>query len=95
MSALKKYDTMVLSSGEAGKYIAWHLASTGQRVAVVERRYVGRSCPNIACLPNKTSSTAPRLPPTSGVAKNLASAKKVGRSTWPECERASAGWLIV
>jgi pyruvate/2-oxoglutarate dehydrogenase complex dihydrolipoamide dehydrogenase (E3) component len=33
--------------------LAWHLASSGRRVAVVERRYVGGSCPNINCLPTK------------------------------------------
>jgi pyruvate/2-oxoglutarate dehydrogenase complex dihydrolipoamide dehydrogenase (E3) component len=43
----------VLGSGEAGKYIAWTLAKQGRRVAVIERRYVGGSCPNIACLPSK------------------------------------------
>ena len=52
-SPMENYDTLVLGSGEAGKYIAWHLASTGRRVAVIERRYVGGSCPNIACLPSK------------------------------------------
>ena len=53
MSQPEAYDTLVLGSGEAGKYLAWHLASTGQRVAVIERRYVGGSCPNVACLPSK------------------------------------------
>jgi pyruvate/2-oxoglutarate dehydrogenase complex dihydrolipoamide dehydrogenase (E3) component len=33
--------------------LAWHLASSGRRVAVVERRYIGGSCPNINCLPSK------------------------------------------
>ena len=47
------YDILVLGSGEAGKYIAWTLAKQGRRVAVVERKYVGGSCPNIACLPSK------------------------------------------
>src|SRR4051794_200741 len=47
------YDLLVLGSGEAGKYLAWTLASQGKKVAVVERRYVGGSCPNIACLPSK------------------------------------------
>jgi pyruvate/2-oxoglutarate dehydrogenase complex dihydrolipoamide dehydrogenase (E3) component len=50
---LEKYDILVLGSGEAGKYIAWTLAKQGRRVAVIERRYVGGSCPNIACLPSK------------------------------------------
>ncbi|HEV7611211.1 MAG TPA: FAD-dependent oxidoreductase [Steroidobacteraceae bacterium] len=43
----------MLGSGEAGKSIAWHLAGTGKRVVVIEQRYVGGSCPNIACLPSK------------------------------------------
>jgi pyruvate/2-oxoglutarate dehydrogenase complex dihydrolipoamide dehydrogenase (E3) component len=47
------YDLLVLGSGEAGKYIAWTLAKQGRRVAVIERKYVGGSCPNIACLPSK------------------------------------------
>jgi len=44
---------LVLGSGEAGKYAAWTLAETGMKTAVIERRYVGGSCPNIACLPSK------------------------------------------
>jgi len=44
---------VVLGSGEAGKSIAWHLGGTGNPRRVVEQRYVGGSCPNIACLPSK------------------------------------------
>ncbi len=47
------YDLVVLGSGAGGKLLSWALASKGQRVAVVERKYVGGSCPNIACLPSK------------------------------------------
>jgi pyruvate/2-oxoglutarate dehydrogenase complex dihydrolipoamide dehydrogenase (E3) component len=53
MVAPEEYDLVVLGSGEAGKYIAWTLASQGQRAVVVERKYLGGSCPNIACLPSK------------------------------------------
>jgi len=49
----EEYDVVVLGSGEAGKYIAWTLAKRGMKVAVIERKYVGGSCPNIACLPSK------------------------------------------
>lgn len=49
----EKYDILVLGSGEAGKYLAWTLATAGKRAAVIERRYIGGSCPNIACLPSK------------------------------------------
>jgi pyruvate/2-oxoglutarate dehydrogenase complex dihydrolipoamide dehydrogenase (E3) component len=50
---LEEYDVAVLGSGEAGKYIAWTLAKKGMRAVVIERKYVGGSCPNIACLPSK------------------------------------------
>ena len=52
-SKLEEYDLLVLGSGEAGKYLAWTLAKKGMKTAVVERKYVGGSCPNIACLPSK------------------------------------------
>ena len=48
-----EYDLLVLGSGEAGKYIAWALARKGMKTAVIERKYIGGSCPNIACLPSK------------------------------------------
>lgn len=48
------FDILVLGSGEAGKYIAWTLSSrVGKRCAVIEYRWVGGSCPNVACLPSK------------------------------------------
>jgi pyruvate/2-oxoglutarate dehydrogenase complex dihydrolipoamide dehydrogenase (E3) component len=53
MPAVEEYDVLVLGSGEGGKFIAWDQATRGKRTAVVERRYVGGSCPNIACLPSK------------------------------------------
>jgi pyruvate/2-oxoglutarate dehydrogenase complex dihydrolipoamide dehydrogenase (E3) component len=49
----EEYDVLVLGSGEGGKYLAWTLAKQGKRVAVIERKYIGGSCPNIACLPSK------------------------------------------
>jgi pyruvate/2-oxoglutarate dehydrogenase complex dihydrolipoamide dehydrogenase (E3) component len=52
-SNAEHYDVVVLGSGEGGKYIAWTLAKKGQRAAVIERKYIGGSCPNIACLPSK------------------------------------------
>jgi pyruvate/2-oxoglutarate dehydrogenase complex dihydrolipoamide dehydrogenase (E3) component len=47
------YDVLVIGSGEAGKYLAWTMAGEGHRTAVVERKLIGGSCPNIACLPSK------------------------------------------
>jgi pyruvate/2-oxoglutarate dehydrogenase complex dihydrolipoamide dehydrogenase (E3) component len=53
MAATEHYDLLVIGSGEAGKYLAWTLSKEGHRTALVERRMVGGSCPNIACLPSK------------------------------------------
>ncbi len=53
MADVERYDAVVLGSGEAGKYMAWHLGLNGKRVAVIERKYIGGACPNIACLPSK------------------------------------------
>ena len=53
MNAAEKYDVLVLGSGTAGKLIAWTMAKEGWKTAVVERKYIGGSCPNIACLPSK------------------------------------------
>jgi len=53
MSRSERYDVVVLGSGAAGKILAWTLASQGRRTVVIERKYLGGSCPNIACLPSK------------------------------------------
>ena len=53
MPQAESYQDLVLGSGAGGKLLAWHLASSGRRVAVVERRWIGGSCPNINCLPSK------------------------------------------
>jgi pyruvate/2-oxoglutarate dehydrogenase complex dihydrolipoamide dehydrogenase (E3) component len=47
------YEVLILGSGEGGKYLAWHVAKSGRRTAVVERKWIGGSCPNINCLPSK------------------------------------------
>jgi pyruvate/2-oxoglutarate dehydrogenase complex dihydrolipoamide dehydrogenase (E3) component len=53
MASVEEYDIVVLGSGKAGKLLAWALAADGARVAVIERKYVGGACPNVACLPTK------------------------------------------
>jgi pyruvate/2-oxoglutarate dehydrogenase complex dihydrolipoamide dehydrogenase (E3) component len=53
MAQPEQYDVVILGSGAGGKLLSWSLASQGKKTAVIERRYVGGSCPNIACLPSK------------------------------------------
>jgi len=51
--SVEEYDLVLLGGGTGSTVAAWTLAAEGQRVAVIERRYIGGSCPNIACLPSK------------------------------------------
>jgi pyruvate/2-oxoglutarate dehydrogenase complex dihydrolipoamide dehydrogenase (E3) component len=61
MSEAERVDALVLGSGQGGKLLAWHMARAGQRTAVVERRYIGGSCPNIACMPSKNEVWSARV----------------------------------
>lgn len=61
MSQLEQFDTVILGSGQGGKLLAWHLGRLGQRVAVVERQWVGGSCPAVACLPSKNEIWSARV----------------------------------
>jgi len=49
----ERYRNVIVGSGEGGKYLAWHLAGSGQQTMMIERRWIGGSCPNINCLPAK------------------------------------------
>jgi pyruvate/2-oxoglutarate dehydrogenase complex dihydrolipoamide dehydrogenase (E3) component len=53
LSNVEEFEIMVLGSGEARKYLTWMMAREGHRAALVERRWLGGSCANIACLPSK------------------------------------------
>jgi pyruvate/2-oxoglutarate dehydrogenase complex dihydrolipoamide dehydrogenase (E3) component len=53
MAAPERFEALILGSGAGGKLLAWHLARSGRRTAVVERQWVGGSCPNVNCMPSK------------------------------------------
>ena len=53
MRETEKYDVLVFGSGTGGKLVAWTMAKEGHRTAVVERKLIAGSCPNVACLPSK------------------------------------------
>src|SRR4030088_2606625 len=61
MSQPERFDVLVLGSGQGGKLLAWHMARSGRRTAVVERRWIGGSCPNIACMPSKNEISSARV----------------------------------
>jgi pyruvate/2-oxoglutarate dehydrogenase complex dihydrolipoamide dehydrogenase (E3) component len=61
MSESEHFDVVILGSGQGGKLLAWHMGQSGRRTAVVERRWVGGSCPNIACMPSKNEIWGARV----------------------------------
>src|SRR5438309_9544060 len=61
MALREHFDALIFGSGFGGKLLAWHLARSGRRTAVVERRCIGGSCPNIACLPSKNEIWSARV----------------------------------
>src|SRR5690606_34639582 len=77
MMAAERYNAVVIGRGEGGKYLAWHMAQAGRKVAVIERRWIGDSCPNINCLPSKNEIWS------AGVAHAVAHAGAYGVATGP------------
>ena len=61
MPHLEQFDALVLGSGTGGKLLAWHFARSGYKTAVVERRWIGGSCPNIACMPSKNEISSAKV----------------------------------
>lgn len=61
MPKTENADVLILGSGQGGKLLAWHLAKTGKKVAVVERRWVGGACPAVACMPSKNEVWSARV----------------------------------
>jgi len=49
----EEFDLVILGGGTGSTIAAWTFAGEGKQVAVVECKYIGGSCPNIACLPSK------------------------------------------
>src|ERR1700733_11622389 len=75
MAQTETFDVVILGSGQGGKQLAWHLGRSGKKVAVVERRWVGGSCPAVACLPSKNELWSAR------VAHLVRNAARFGTST--------------
>jgi pyruvate/2-oxoglutarate dehydrogenase complex dihydrolipoamide dehydrogenase (E3) component len=55
-SQFEDLDLVILCGGTGSTIAAWTFAGEGIRVAVIEHKYIGGSCLNIACLPARTSS---------------------------------------
>ncbi|MEJ1223780.1 FAD-containing oxidoreductase [Sediminicola sp. 1XM1-17] len=49
----KKFDAIIIGSGQAGTPLAFKLADTGMKVAFVEKEHFGGTCLNTGCTPTK------------------------------------------
>jgi pyruvate/2-oxoglutarate dehydrogenase complex dihydrolipoamide dehydrogenase (E3) component len=59
---VEHYDCIAIGSGEAGKLVPFLLSGQhGKKCAIIERKWIGGSCPNIACLPSKSVIHAANL----------------------------------
>jgi pyruvate/2-oxoglutarate dehydrogenase complex dihydrolipoamide dehydrogenase (E3) component len=61
MSQPESREILILGSGAAGKHLVRHMAAAGHRTAVIERRWIGGSCHNVACLPSKNEIWSARV----------------------------------
>ncbi len=66
----KKFDAIIVGSGQGGSPLALALANAGWQVALVERKYVGGSCINYGCTPTKTMIASARVAHLVGRAKD-------------------------
>ena len=51
---MKKYDAIVIGSGQAGNPLSYALAERGWTVALIEKSHLGGTCINTGCTPTKT-----------------------------------------
>jgi len=61
VSAIERYDAIVVGSGQAGTPLCRALAEAGMRTALVEREHVGGTCVNEGCTPTKTMVASARV----------------------------------
>ena len=56
-----KYDAVVIGTGQAGPFLAAHLAGADMTVAVIERHRFGGTCVNTGCTPTKALVASARV----------------------------------
>jgi pyruvate/2-oxoglutarate dehydrogenase complex dihydrolipoamide dehydrogenase (E3) component len=49
----RRFDAIIIGTGQAGPFLAERLAAAGQKVAIVERKLFGGTCVNTGCTPTK------------------------------------------
>lgn len=57
---MKKFDAIIIGTGQAGPFLAARLANEGLKVAIVERNLFGGTCVNVGCTPTKALAASAR-----------------------------------
>jgi len=63
------FDAIFVGAGQSGPFLAARMAERGQRVALIEKRWLGGTCVNDGCIPTKTLVASARA---AWVARNAA-----------------------
>lgn len=50
---MKRFDTIIIGSGQAGTPLAFKMAAAGSKVAFIEKEHLGGTCVNDGCTPTK------------------------------------------
>lgn len=58
---MKKYDAIIIGSGQAGTPLAKRLAKAGWKTALIEKRLIGGTCINDGCTPTKTMISSAKM----------------------------------
>lgn len=59
--SVQHVELLIVGGGKAGKSLAMERAAHGVKVALVEEKYIGGTCINVACIPTKTLIATARL----------------------------------
>src|SRR2546425_7295236 len=66
MAASERFEVLILGSGAGGKLLAWDMARSGRRTAVVERQWIGGAGSHAERMPPKKKNSSPRPAPPGG-----------------------------
>jgi pyruvate/2-oxoglutarate dehydrogenase complex dihydrolipoamide dehydrogenase (E3) component len=88
----EEFDLVILGRGTGSTVAAWTFAGEGKRIAVVDRKYIGGSCPNIACLPSKNVIHSAKVASYFRRSEEFGSGTAASRFTCRAFETASERW---
>src|SRR4026207_1222983 len=88
MAMTRKFDAIVIGTGQSGPPLADRLAGGGCGTAIIERRHVGGTCVNTGCIPTKTLVASARV--AHQVRRAAEYGVKVGRQLSVDMKRVKA-----